>query len=232
MVKRRLYQVLRAAGIGNTIRETKNIITSQKVAIDGIICTRSDFQLEADRHVTVDGQSIASKEKAYFLLHKPAGYSCQKNEKTPFVGDLIPVPGLSPVGRLDFDTTGLLIMTNDGELSAKITSPESKIQKTYVSTLNKPISVADIEKLKAGVSIPVEGAVYQTQPCKIKKMSETKIEISIHEGKKRQVRLMFNALGYEVRELQRIGIGKITLGNLKEGEYRQVSKEEILSALK
>jgi len=232
MVKRRLYQVLRAAGIGNTIRETKNIITSQKVAIDGIICTRSDFQVEPGRAVTVAGQPIASKEKAYFLLHKPAGYSCQKNEKTPFVGDLIPVPGLSPIGRLDFDTTGLLIMTNDGELTVKITSPESRIEKTYVATLNKPISEINIKKLEAGVSIPVDGEVYQTQPCKIKKISETKIEITIHEGKKRQVRLMCNALGYEVRELQRISIGRITLGNLKEREYRQVSKEEILSALK
>ena len=231
MPKRRLYQVLRDAGIGDTISQTRTIILQKRVSIDGTMCTLPGFQVETGRIVKVDGQEIKAQDKVYFILNKPKGYSCQKNEKTPFVGGLIPDTRVSPVGRLDFDTTGLLIMTNDGELAAKITSPESTITKTYLATLNKKINLADVDQIRAGVNIEVEGAMYKTKPCTTIAREGTIFEITITEGKKRQVRLMFQALGYAVVELMRIKIGKLQLGELKIGKYRGVSKEEILSNL-
>lgn len=232
MPKKRLYQVLRDGGIGKTIPAARAIIRSGRVAIDGIVCTKPDFHVSAPRRVTLDAQNIKPLEKTYYLLHKPKSYSCQKNERIPFVGELIPDPRVSPVGRLDVDTTGLLIMTNDGDLSAKITSPKSKIQKTYIATLDQPIAVEHLQKVAQGVHIRVQGKPYQTLPARVQRVGANTIEIRVREGKKRQVRLMLEAIGYQVKALQRTTIGKLELEGLKAGEYRVLSKEELLAGLR
>ncbi len=233
MPKKRLYQLLRDAGIGSTIHETKQIIRRGEVTVNQVVCTLPNFQCDpTKKKITVAGKEIRTvQEKVYFLLHKSRGYSCQKNERILFVGKLIPYPNLSPVGRLDVNTTGLLILTNDGELAARITAPEKKVEKTYQVTVDTEILISTIEKLQAGVTITVNNTPYTTKATNIKIINDNTLELTITEGKKRQIRLMMNALGYEVRGLQRIRIGKIELGNLKEGEYQQVSKEFIVSRL-
>ncbi len=269
MPKRRLYQVLRDAGIGSTIHETKQIIRRGEVALNQVICTLPNFQFDPEKKkITIVGKEISiAQEKVYFILNKPRGYSCQKNERIPFVGTLILYPNLSPVGRLDVNTTGLLIMTNDGELAARITQPGEKVEKTYQVTVDKDISLSTIEKLPAGVTITVNNAPYTAKATKVKRVknprseprdisgiftprngkvipqqaagfdthfsgiNDNTLELTISEGKKRQIRLMMGALGYKVRGLQRIRIGNLALGTLREGSSQQVSKKFILDHL-
>lgn len=228
MPKKRLYQLLRDAGIGQTLAQVKTIIRRKQVAIDGVCCTRPDFQVDPQkRTITMEGKRITSQEKVYFILNKPRGYSCQKNERILFVGKLIPYPNLSPVGRLDVNTTGLLIMTNDGELAARITQPGQKVEKTYLVTVDKKIPPTISQQLEAGITISVSNKPYLAKAIHVKKINDDTLELTISEGKKRQIRLMMKTLGYEVRGLQRIRIGDLALGTLREGTYQQVSKEFI-----
>ncbi len=233
MTKYRLYQLLNEAGIGRTIHETKEFIFQGKVTIDGRVCTRPDFQVDpSQKKVLVEGRPIVSEEKFYFLLNKPKGYSCQKYDRAPYVGKFLARFPVSPVGRLDVNTTGLLIMTNDGKLSSFITSPNRHIPKTYVVMLDKEMTDKDMYKLRQGVPIPVDEQEYLTLPALVERGKNKTIRITITEGKKRQVRLMFQSVGYLVKELQRISIGRLTLGTLGEGEWRRVTKEFILRNFK
>lgn len=188
---------------------------------------------EKDQVIIQGKPLIIKKEKIYIALNKPAGYISTRedelNRKT--VMDLVPKnKNLKPVGRLDKETEGLLIMTNDGDLIYKYTHPKFHCEKEYKVMVRGELNDRNKEKLERGVMI--EGK--KTAPCRIQilKSSEngTELKITIYEGRKRQIRKMFAEISHPVKYLQRVRIGKITLGFLKKGEFRLLNKNELVDA--
>lgn len=183
-----------------------------------------------------------SKKKIYLVLNKPAGYLSSKltrddtklGKKSVF--ELIDIPEqktLFCVGRLDEDSSGLLILTNDGQFGYKITAPESKVGKTYYVVLKRPLK--NVDYIENGVEIELEEnnrvGKYLTKQCKVEKLSEREALITLTEGKKREVKRIFEAVGNEVIKLKRVKIGNLELGQLPEGKYKLLSKEEIAQIL-
>ncbi len=182
--------------------------------------------------VVVDGKTIGHNTKLeYYMLNKPKGCVCtvsdDKDRKT--VMDFLPANAgnVVPVGRLDYDTEGLLILTNDGELTYKLTSPSSEIPKTYLARIEGVITEAMLNKIRPGIEI--DGRL--TKKCKIKivetNKSFTKVHITITEGKNREIRKMFEAIGKNVDFLKRISVGQLTLRGLDRGAARKLTQEEI-----
>jgi len=173
---------------------------------------------------------LVSGEYIYILLNKPKGVvtTCDDEKGRKTVLDLIDKRELEgkrifPVGRLDYDTEGLLILTNDGDFTRKMTHPSSKVKKVYVATLDKNIIDEDLKTLEQGIEIEGE----KTHPAMARNIKSNVVELTITQGRNRQVRKMFEALGYKVVYLKRIAVGRIRLGNLKTGEWRFISKEDI-----
>lgn len=208
-------------------RQADELISQGRVSINEDVIKELGVKVSPEDIIKLDGKEVKlSKKFEYFLLNKPIGYvSTVKDphaEKT--VLDLVKSEErLYPVGRLDKDSRGIIIITNDGDLTYKLTHPKKDIFKTYEVILdNKPKEV-DLKTLIRG--IPMDG--YMTKRAKIKKMSDYKYQISISEGKNRQVRRMFNYIGCKVVDLKRISIGKINDNYLPEGKFRKLTKEEI-----
>ena len=189
--------------------------------------------------VKMDNEKIKIVSKLYFIMNKPAGYLSQKSDEEKTIYDLLKnmklpkesVQSLHAVGRLDKDTEGLLILTNDGKLSNIIMDPENKIIKKYHAMLEKPADKEKVKLLEKGVELEIDYEKYKTKPCKIKIVGEKEVYVSITEGKKRQIRKMFENIGNKVAYLKRVSIGGLQLGNLKTGELRQVTREEIYDKL-
>ena len=186
----------------------------------------------ANDTVTVNGKIVnVVKKYDYYIMNKPKGYVCtvkdDKGRKT--VMDLLPnnAKRLFPVGRLDYDTEGLLILTNDGDLTFKLTHPKNEVPKTYLVKTEKPVTDEDVIKLRSGVY--VDGV--KTKKCNVRLIESTKtgskLHITISEGRNRQVRKMFEAVNNNVDFLKRIKIGDLTLSGLDRGEVRQLSAREI-----
>ncbi len=228
----RLNKYIAEAGICSR-RMADSLIDYKKVKVNGVLVTEKGITIDKDKDVVeVNGNTVKPESrKVYILLNKPVGYVTTVKEQfnRPCVTDLIKENiRVYPVGRLDMDTSGLLILTNDGDFTNKITHPKNRIYKTYeVETIND-ITNEDIIKLKKGVEI--DG--YVTAPAKVKRISNRKLEISICEGKNRQVRKMIEAVGNKVVKLNRIKIGGLYLRKLKKGEYMYVSKEFIEKVFK
>src|SRR3989338_3830400 len=241
--KLRLYQILRQRGIG-TVKEALDLIRSGSVLVNGALAKNPNFQVNPNREkIEIKLTSSESKQidktipKKYFMLNKPIETMTttgKDNRKT--VMDLFNIEGkikktLFPVGRLDYKTTGLLIITNDGNFAHKLLSPKSNIEKEYHAVIKGRLSPTDIKEFEHGVIIDVNDQKYKTQPAKVSVIKSgeatTKCSIIISEGKKRQVRLMFLAVGHKVLELERVRIGKLTLSYLKPGEYRELSTDEV-----
>lgn len=209
-------------------RKALQNIQSGKVFVNGAKILEPSFSVDPlkDR-VVLDGKPVILPEKIYILLNKPQGVVTTVAD--PFaekkVLDLLPVTlrHLYPAGRLDKDTTGLILLTNDGDLTHRLIHPSFEVEKTYRVFLNKPLNDRDKKILQEG--IVVEGK--KTAPCKIKKIAKNEWEAVIHEGRKRQIRRMFAALRYHVRELSRIRQGSLVLGDLKPGEWRFLKPEEV-----
>ena len=166
------------------------------------------------------------EEKKYILMNKPVGYVTTSKEQfnRPCVLDIIAEKNrVYPVGRLDMDTSGLLILTNDGDITNKITHPKNHICKTYEVITKSNLSLEDMQRLESGVDI----GGYVTMPAKVQKIKENKYKITISEGKNRQVRKMFESVGNKVERLKRISIGKLTLDGIDVGKYKYVSYEEM-----
>lgn len=232
MNKLRLIQIIKKAGLVDTRKEAMSLIKSGRVKVDGISVTDIYFQTRPNK-VTIDGKPIKLvEEKVYFLLNKPAGYSCQKTE-TPNVMQLFNLEKeiqnmLHTVGRLDVDTTGLLIVTNDGSIMHGILQPEKNVWKTYVAIVDKEISNEGIEEIKKGITIKMDMEMYKCLPAQIRKIKPLTYEIKIKEGKKRQIKRMIEAVGSQCIRLQRLSIGKLELPKgLKEGEFKEVKKEDL-----
>ena len=236
MVKFRLHQFLSKSGLFSTKNEILDAIKSGKIRVSNEIVKDIDYRVDPKRkNVYYNDSLVRINRKLYFLFYKPKRWNCQKNQKKSVYNliDQLNMEGkksLFIVGRLDVDSSGLLIVTNDGLLSNKILGPNSNIKKTYEVTIDKEISNDDINKLRNGVLIDLEDRKYKTKPALVKKI-DNKILVTISEGKKRQVRRMFGSLNYKVRELKRISIGELKLDNLNPKEFKQVTREEIYSKI-
>ena len=226
----RLDKYLADAGIG-TRQTAKKIIKSGAVSVNGTPVTDAGAHIQASDTVTVDGAPVTYQRHRYYMLNKPAGYvttmSDDGGRKT--VADLIRDVGhrVYPVGRLDYNTTGLLLMTNDGDLAYRLTHPKHEIGKTYVALVSGVISDVRLNRLRRGVDI----GGFVTSPAKVRVLKQnphsTVVEITIHEGKNRQVRKMFNAVGNKVMKLERTAIGDIRLGHQLPGHWRKLTRQEI-----
>lgn len=225
----RINKYLAQAGVASR-RECDKLITDGKVAINGVKATLG-LEIKGDEEVTVNGNKVVIKKNEYYLLNKPKGYICsvsdEKGRKT--VMDLMPqgVGRIYPVGRLDYDSEGLLIMTTDGELAQKLTHPSNEVPKTYLVKIEGTLTEAALNPIRSGLEI--DGCM--TKKCKAHivetNKAYTKIHITITEGKNREIRKMFAAIGKEVTLLKRIKIGEITLRGLDRGVYRKLSAQEV-----
>lgn len=225
----RINKFLAAAGVASR-RECDKLIADGKVKVNGKIATLGIEVNEGDE-VFVEDRKVVIQKNEYYILNKPKGYICSvsddKGRKT--VMDLMPanVGRIYPVGRLDYDSEGLLILTTDGELAQKLTHPSNEIPKTYLVKIEGTLTEAALNPIRSGIEI--DG--YMTKKCKAHivetNKAYTKIHITITEGKNREVRKMFAAIGKEVQLLKRIKVGELTLRGLDRGAYRKLSKQEV-----
>lgn len=213
-------------------RKAEELIKEGKVSVDGKIITELGTKVSGKEEIIIDGELLKKEEKEYFLLNKPRGVitavSDDKNRKT--VVDIIKSDKrVYPVGRLDYDTTGVLLLTNDGEFSNILMHPNNRIDKVYMAKIRGIIKGDSINKLKSGVEI--DGR--KTRKCYVKlrktdpKNNTSYVSIIIHEGRNHQVKKMFEAVGFEVLKLKRERVGIFTLDGLKSGEFRKLSPKEV-----
>jgi pseudouridine synthase len=226
-----LDRILSKAGIGSRT-DARKWIGAGRVTVNGKVIQSPDLWVDAKRdRVTLDGRPLVAREKQYLLLYKPKGYltTYKDPEGRKTVYDLLPDAGewVVPVGRLDQDTTGLLIMTNDTDFANYIMSPESKVPKTYLVKSSLRLSDDQLDRLRAGVDL----ADGPTRPALVKRIRDsaryTFFEITITEGRNRQVRRMVEALGPKVLKLVRTEIGQIAIAGLEIGRHRARTAEEV-----
>lgn len=227
----RLQKYLADAGIASR-RASEILIKEGKIKVNHSIITELGTKIDPEIDIIeYNGEKILDKQKkVYYMLNKPVKYiTTAKDEKgRNNVVDLLNIKErVFPVGRLDYMTSGLLILTNDGEITYKLTHPKHKIGKKYIVELEKKAKHEDVARLTKGVKL-IE---YETSPCEISKIENKDnkeiYEVTIYEGKNRQVRKMFEHIGNKVIFLQRIAIGELELKDLKYGEYRTLTEKEI-----
>lgn len=232
-MKRRLSKVLAACGVASR-RASEELIFQGRVKVNGksVLVPQTGVDLAKD-HITVDGKKIKSSEpKVYFLLNKPAGVLCtsvRRSERTKLVLDVFAnMPyRLFTVGRLDKDTTGLILVTNDGEFANRIIHPSFNVQKEYLAKVEEEVLPEHLKSLAGGAFI--EGT--RIKPLSVHKVRRGTLKIIVGEGKKREVRQLLAHAGLTVKELSRIRIGLFTLGKLVPGSYRTLSSTEIDTVL-
>lgn len=228
----RLNKYLAECGLGSR-RACDKLIQEGKVRINGKPAALGAEVLERDS-VTVSGRAVNPPSRhTYVMLHKPKGYitsaSDEKGRKTVF--ELVKNTNvrLFPVGRLDYDTEGLLLLTNDGELCEKLTHPSHQVGKTYVAKIEGEISEDEVKRMRAGLVIDEGEAATKRSSVDVLEKGEgyTKLELVIYEGRNRQIRKMFEAVDKKVIFLKRTAIGEIRLGGLSRGEYRYLNEREL-----
>ncbi len=230
----RLQKILSQAGIASR-RAAEKMILDGRVAVDGQLVTELGTRADTESaDITVDGKSIRKAEKhVYYLLNKPKGYlSTAKDDRgrqtvLELLSDVR--ERVYPVGRLDNNTEGLLLLTNDGELMNALLHPKSKVYKTYIARVKGTPREESLDMLRQGIGLS-DG---MTAPAKVRILEldaargMTKLEVSIHEGRNRQVRRMFEAIGHRVEALKRIEFAGLTLSGVQRGQYRALTKDEI-----
>jgi 23S rRNA pseudouridine2605 synthase len=230
-MEERLQKFMANCGVASR-RKCEEIITSGRVMVNGIKITELGFKVNPEiDEVKVDNKSInLVSKKIYIALNKPVGYvSTVKDERNrPTIIDLIGLQDrIYPIGRLDFDTSGLILLTNDGEIYNRIIHPREVVNKVYVAEVKGKMNKESVDQFSKGIDI----GDYITAPGKIKILSsdkdKSKVEITIHEGKNRQVRRMCEAVGNPVITLKRISVGKIKIDNLELGKWRYLEEDEI-----
>ncbi|MGL5616562.1 MAG: pseudouridine synthase [Sarcina sp.] len=229
-MEERLQKYMAHCGVASR-RKCEEIILSGNVTVNDINISELGTKVSEEDIVKVYGKVIKPEEnKVYIMLNKPTGYitsnSDEKDRKT--ILDLINVnERIYPIGRLDYDSSGLLILTNDGEIYNKVIHPKKEIEKKYIATVKGTFTEEELEKFKTGVDI----GGYITAKSKIRVLntstSNSKVEIIIHEGKNRQIRKMCSAFNHEVIDLKRVAIGKIYLNDLQSGQWRYLDEKEI-----
>lgn len=231
MKQERLDKILSGSG-RFTRSEAKALIQSGNVLVDGVPVRRAETKIFRTATVVVKGQVIETDEFVYYMMNKPADYiSAARDEKYPAVTNLLPRHlqnrGLFPVGRLDVDVTGLLILTDDGAFAHRVTSPKSEIPKTYEVILEGNLSPAHVEMLKEGVTL-ANGTAYKPAKLVIHPDDPTQARITVTEGKYHEVKNLMAFCGCPVVKMRRVSIGGVHLdASLKPGEIRPLTGEEL-----
>lgn len=221
----RLAKFLAHGGVASR-RKAEEIVAKGLVTVGGEVVTDPARDVGAGDDVRVNGKPVAAEAREVWAVNKPAGVVSTAREpgSRPAVVELVDTEArLYPVGRLDADTTGLLLLTNDGELAERLTHPRYEVPKTYKVRLGKSISDRDLERLRRGIELE-DG---RTGPAEVRRLGEREVEIVLREGRNRQVRRMIEAVGNRVVALQRVRFGPLALGRLKEGGARRLSSDEI-----
>jgi len=222
----RIQKILSNSGFSSR-RHAEELIKEKRVKVNNKAVSLGDKASETDK-IYVDGKLIQQEKKVYLMFNKPVGcISAVKDERFKTVIEYIEVKErVFPIGRLDLNTSGLLLLTNDGDFANNISHPSHEIDKAYLVEVNRPIEEKQIRLIEKGVVL--EDGI--TSPAKLKKIKEKQLEITIHEGRNRIVRRIFEELGFKVNLLHRISIGKLYIGDLKPGEYKSLTdknKEDV-----
>jgi 23S rRNA pseudouridine2605 synthase len=232
----RLQKYIADSGVASR-RKAEELILQGSVKVNGNVVMEMGIKVGDSDSVEVHGKVIKPEsKKVYILLNKPSGYvtTVKDQFRRPTVLDLL--KGVNervfPVGRLDYETTGLLILTNDGDFTHKMTHPKHEIEKKYLVIVAGTPTKEEISSFESGLEIED----YVTSPAKLKILNSKErnctIEVTIHEGRNRQVRKMCDAIGHPVLSLKRISLGKVTLGDLQEGNWRELTQNEVASLIK
>ena len=231
-MEERLQKIIASAGIASR-RKAEELIRDGKVCVNGRVVSELGAKADLGKDkISVDGEPIQRKErKIYVLLNKPAGYLCTVTDthNRPTVLDLLPDwhVRIYPVGRLDMDSSGLLLLTNDGKFTNQMIHPSKKINKIYRVTVEGSPSKEKLDMLRNGITVDEERFAPAVIHFLGKKGKVTQWEVIIHEGKKRQIRRMFSFIGHPVEKLTPTGYDFLSIKGLKEGEWRFLKKEEI-----
>lgn len=231
----RINKYIASAGIASR-RKAENLVSEGRIKVNGQIIYDLGYQVNEDKDIVeYDGKKIDinSEKLVYILLNKPEGYITSSKDQfgRKDVMDLVTdiKERIYPVGRLDYETSGLLLMTNDGDLTYKITHPKHEITKTYIASVKGIPTSEELERFENGLEIED----YVTSKAKIRvlktdvKKNYSVCRVSIHEGRNRQVRKMFNAINHPVMNLKRVALGKISVNNVEVGKYRHLTDEEV-----
>ena len=224
----RLAKYLAHAGVASR-RAAETMIAAGRVSVGGEVVTDPARNVDASSRVTVDGRPLEGPEpRVVYALNKPVGVlsTAKDTHRRPTVVELVGAEGLRlyPVGRLDADSSGLILLTNDGELANRLTHPSFQVAKTYRARLGGgPVGDAALEALRRGVELD-DGP---TAPARVRRVRGNLIEVSIREGRNRQLRRMCAAVNHPVLELRRVGFGPLRLGGLETGEHRRLSFSEV-----
>lgn len=229
----RLQKIIARAGICSR-REAENLILNGKVSVDGKIITELGAKADINQKIRVDGKLLHfDTEKIYILLNKPRGYVStahdERGRKTilELLGENFHEKRVYPVGRLDLNSEGLILLTNDGDLTNSLIHPRFEIEKTYRAKISGILTEEKLDLLRAGIELD-NGL---TAPAEIFLLDKDLVEITIHEGRNRQIRRMFAAIGCDVKRLKRIKFANLTIDGLKVGNFRVLTADEV-SALK
>jgi pseudouridine synthase len=239
----RLARFLAHAGVASR-RHAEELIAAGRVQVNGATITTQGVRIHPERdHVSVDGKPVqALVQHVYVLLHKPAGYlsTVKDPHGRPTVLDLLPselrLLHIYPVGRLDLDTSGLLLLTNDGDFALRLSHPRYETEKHY-EALVRGVPTSDVlARLRRGVTIlEDDGRQYQTSPARVRRLrragSDTWLALTIHEGHKRQVRRMLEVVGHHVIQLVRVQLGPLTLQGVPPGQWRSLTDAEVAALL-
>lgn len=227
----RLQKAIANAGYCSR-RKAENLILDKKVMVNGEVVKELGYRVSPNDIITIEGKNIAQEKKEYILLYKPRGVvtTTSDEHKRKTVLDLVETDvRLYPVGRLDYDTSGLLLLTNDGELANLLMHPKSRIDKVYITKVKGLVNKEDILSLRNGVNI--DGFKTSKSGARIisydKKTDTSIVELTIHEGKNHQVKKMMSALGHDVIKLKRERLSFLTLNGMKSGEYRYLNIKEV-----
>ncbi len=223
----RLAKYLAVSGLASR-RAAEQIVRAGRVTVAGATVTDPAREVSSEDRVTVDGHTVTAElERVVYAVNKPAGVVCTARDPQgrPTVTSLVPSAArLYPVGRLDIDTTGLILLTNDGELANRLTHPRFEVEKTYRAIVRKPpVREAAIAALRHGLELD-DGP---TAPARVRRLRADVLEIAIHEGRKRQVKRMCEHVGHPVKQLERVRFGSLALGDLRSGAYRRLSEREV-----
>lgn len=226
----RINKFLASTGLASR-RKAEEYVKDGRVTVNGKVIDSLAFDVSEKDKVMVDGALVTANNFVYIMLHKPKGYitSMHDDKGRKIVTDLLPAEykNLKPVGRLDYDTEGLLLLTNDGELANRLTDPNAEITKTYMAKIEGKITESQLAVMRAGVVI--DGVRLKKCRAKVIEQGEnyTKIEVKITEGKNRQIRKMFDAVGVNVSFLKRMAIEDLKLGGLTRSKFRELKTTEV-----
>lgn len=222
-----------AGGSGYSRRKADTLILEGKVTVNNTVVRTPYYRVNAADTVCIGNQKITSEKRVYLALNKPAGYTCTCSDRyaDKKVTDILPVDlkQVYPVGRLDKDSRGLLLLTNDGNFCQRVTHPRFSVEKEYVVLVSPPLSEQELRQLRDHKGMRIHKEHYHLNDVRVISSNQEKslLSVTASEGKKRHVRVIFSTLGHRVIDLRRVRIGKIDLGTLKEGHYRFLTEKEV-----